>query len=58
MDLDMVRKARLEDNIFIDTNKDLNNLCGYDYLITDWSGIGMEYSLIKVGNLYILILQN
>ena len=47
MDLDMVRKARLEDNIFIYTNKELNNLCGYDYLITDWSGIGMEYSLIK-----------
>ncbi len=30
----------------LDDNKDLNNLTSYDYLISDWSGIGIEYSLL------------
>lgn len=47
MDLEKIKKLKLENIISIDTKKDLNNLCSYDYLITDWSGIGIEYSLIK-----------
>ena len=34
------------DNVKLDQNKDMKNLAYYDYLITDWSGIGIEYSIL------------
>tara|TARA_B100001250_G_C19807490_1_gene794077 strand:- start:1058 stop:2044 length:987 start_codon:yes stop_codon:yes gene_type:complete len=33
-------------NVQLDQNKDMKNLADYDYLITDWSGIGIEYSIL------------
>ena len=33
-------------NVQIDLNKDMKSLVYYDYLITDWSGIGIEYSIL------------
>lgn len=47
MDLDKLNKIELPKNIKIDTNKDLVNLTSFKYLITDWSGIAIEFSLIK-----------
>jgi hypothetical protein len=32
-----------DEKISIDTNKELNNLHSYEYLMTDWSGISLEY---------------
>ena len=34
------------DNVQLDQNKDMKNLAYYDHLITDWSGIGIEYSIL------------
>lgn len=33
-------------NVNIDFNKDMKSLYYYDFLITDWSGIGIEYSIL------------
>tara|TARA_Y100000389_G_C17426554_1_gene499888 strand:- start:165 stop:1154 length:990 start_codon:yes stop_codon:yes gene_type:complete len=47
MELDKLNKIELPKNINIDSNKDLINLSSFKYLITDWSGIAIEFSLIK-----------
>ena len=41
-------------NVIFDFDKDLKNLVYFDFLITDWSGIGIEYSILsKRKTLYI-----
>lgn len=47
MEINKVKELKLGKHVYIDMKKDLNNLFSFDYLITDWSGIGIEYSLIK-----------
>ena len=44
-DLDTNTKNNLS-NVIFDFEKDLKNLAYFDYLITDWSGIGIEYSIL------------
>ena len=46
MEIHMAEKFKNHEFIKIDDQKDLTNLIEYDYLITDWSGIGIEYSII------------
>jgi len=45
-DLTIDTKNNLNHVIF-DFEKDLKNLGYFDFVITDWSGIGIEYSVIK-----------
>ena len=44
-DLDTGTKNNLK-NVIFDFEKDLKNLAYFDFLITDWSGIGIEYSIL------------
>lgn len=47
MELNNIHLDIYKDKIDLDLNKDLKNLLNYKYLITDWSGIALEFSLIK-----------
>lgn len=44
-DFDTGTKNNLN-NVIFDFEKDLKNLAYFDFLITDWSGIGIEYSIL------------
>ena len=46
MELDLIENFVNFSEINIDQNKDLNNLAHYDYLISDWSGIAIEFSIL------------
>lgn len=45
MELDLVKEMTFGENVYFDNFKDLQDLSSYSHLITDWSGIGIEYSL-------------
>ena len=46
MELDLIENFVNFSEINMNQNKDLNNLAHYDYLISDWSGIAIEFSIL------------
>lgn len=46
MELNLLEDFKKYTNITLDYDKDLNNLAEYNYLISDWSGISIEYSIV------------
>lgn len=46
MEIELLERFSNYKNISFDFDKELNNLGEYQYLITDWSGIGIEFSAI------------
>jgi len=55
MEIELLKRFSKYKNIGFDYNKELKNLGEYQFLITDWSGIGIEYSAITSNKaIYIL----